>query len=558
MKTNAVFSRTGNRATERGGVLITAMIFAFIIGMILVGYVKLSTNSFKMAHRTFYADAANNLAEAGTEEAVWSFNKLGASSSASAISAAWSGWTLGNTVADANVDTAGDGYTSTPTVTISGGGGTGATAVATLATSYKTEGGVEVPHVQIGSVTITNHGTGYTSAPTVTLNGGGASEVAHVSARLAASRTVTFPASVDNGNATGVVKVWVAGYDGTSAIPMVVAKASLTPVDGAPIVKIVKVLLNKNGVLPKGVVALGTPGINWNGHPSSNSFISSTTPGYPPFSPYNIGTSRANTILASLTGDIDLSHGTVSGTVMTGPGVTVTGGTITGSTIPNFSFPAVSWTPPTNATNPGVSVGNAIPATLPRQADIDARVAAIAAHTTTLTLTDPYYYYAANATIGAVSISAGQNVVLTGTNTSMDGGLMVQPTSSGIKCGKCTVYIDGPVAIGNSPVNTTSWAGALDVYTTTSQDCVVSGNGAFYGCLTAPNSQLRCNGGGNDDIDLCGAFVMNSIVNNGHMKIHFDEGLGTTPAAKTWSLALWTELQSATDRQLYEPQFSSF
>lgn len=58
------------------------------------------------------------------------------------------------------VGAGGTGYTSAPTVAITGGG-TGATATAIVA------GGV------VTGVTITNHGTGYTTAPTVALTGGG-------------------------------------------------------------------------------------------------------------------------------------------------------------------------------------------------------------------------------------------------------------------------------------------------------------------------------------------------------------------------------------------------
>jgi len=70
----------------------------------------------------------------------------------------------GGTVSAISVDDGGSGYTSQPTVTISGGGGTGATATATIS------GGV------VTAVTITNAGTGYTSAPTVTFSGGGGSD----------------------------------------------------------------------------------------------------------------------------------------------------------------------------------------------------------------------------------------------------------------------------------------------------------------------------------------------------------------------------------------------
>lgn len=60
-----------------------------------------------------------------------------------------------------NVTNGGTGYTTAPTVAITGGGGTGATATATVA------GG------KITGFVITNPGSGYTRAPTVGLTGAG-------------------------------------------------------------------------------------------------------------------------------------------------------------------------------------------------------------------------------------------------------------------------------------------------------------------------------------------------------------------------------------------------
>ena len=56
----------------------------------------------------------------------------------------------------------GSGYTSAPTVTLTGGGGVGATATAQISNSGK-----------LAAFTITNPGSGYTSAPTVNVSGGG-------------------------------------------------------------------------------------------------------------------------------------------------------------------------------------------------------------------------------------------------------------------------------------------------------------------------------------------------------------------------------------------------
>ena len=58
------------------------------------------------------------------------------------------------------VDNGGSGYTSAPTVTFDGGGGTGATATATIANGAVT------------AITVDNGGSGYTGVPTVTFTGG--------------------------------------------------------------------------------------------------------------------------------------------------------------------------------------------------------------------------------------------------------------------------------------------------------------------------------------------------------------------------------------------------
>jgi hypothetical protein len=59
------------------------------------------------------------------------------------------------------VGTNGEGYTSPPGVTISGGGGAGASAVAAMAGT------------RVESIIVTNAGTGYTGNPTVSFSGGG-------------------------------------------------------------------------------------------------------------------------------------------------------------------------------------------------------------------------------------------------------------------------------------------------------------------------------------------------------------------------------------------------
>jgi hypothetical protein len=79
------------------------------------------------------------------------------------------------------VTNGGTGYTSLPTVTLSGGGGSGATAVVAV-----TIGNV------VKAINITNPGKGYTSAPTVSFSGGGGSGAA-ATAYIGSSLAVTTP-----------------------------------------------------------------------------------------------------------------------------------------------------------------------------------------------------------------------------------------------------------------------------------------------------------------------------------------------------------------------------
>ena len=72
---------------ERGSLLIVAMLLAAVIGISLASYIALGQNSLKLANRSFYLNAATNLAESGLEEAMWAFNQTTAGSTS-----AWNGW----------------------------------------------------------------------------------------------------------------------------------------------------------------------------------------------------------------------------------------------------------------------------------------------------------------------------------------------------------------------------------------------------------------------------------------------------------------------------------
>lgn len=86
MKTSRFLFRS-----ERGSLLIVAMIFAAIIGVSLASYLQLGRSSLTISNRALYNQAAMNVAENGLEEAMYSINRRIADPSYN-----WAGWTTGS------------------------------------------------------------------------------------------------------------------------------------------------------------------------------------------------------------------------------------------------------------------------------------------------------------------------------------------------------------------------------------------------------------------------------------------------------------------------------
>jgi hypothetical protein len=78
-----------------GSVLITALIFSVIVGIALTSYVALGVNALKLSSRSFLSTAAMNVAEAGLEQVLWSFNQTNEGSTS-----AWSAWSPGASSTD--------------------------------------------------------------------------------------------------------------------------------------------------------------------------------------------------------------------------------------------------------------------------------------------------------------------------------------------------------------------------------------------------------------------------------------------------------------------------
>lgn len=127
----------------------------------------------------------------------------------------------GASVRKIKVYSGGSGYATAPTVSISGGGGSGATATATVLAGAVT------------SVTVTASGSGFTSVPTVSFSGGGgsgASAVALMNGQTISSVTITNAGSGYNSATVTIDGAW---YDtptnvdaNTDALEAALARAS--------------------------------------------------------------------------------------------------------------------------------------------------------------------------------------------------------------------------------------------------------------------------------------------------------------------------------------------
>jgi uncharacterized protein len=118
-------------------------------------------------------------------------------------------------ISEINITAGGSGYTSAPTVTLSGGGGTGATATAAVAAGVVT------------AVTLTAGGSGYTSAPTVSFSGGGGTGAAATAITATAPGSTVATIAVTSGgngyNAAPTVGFTGGGGTGAAATAVVAA-----------------------------------------------------------------------------------------------------------------------------------------------------------------------------------------------------------------------------------------------------------------------------------------------------------------------------------------------
>ena len=110
--------------------------------------------------------------------------------------------------------------------------------------------------------------------------------------------------------------------------------------------------------------------------------------------------------------------------------------------------------------------------------------------------------------------------------------------------GTLQVWVAGTVDIkGNGVVNSTSDATRLALYglpTCTSISLV--GNASWTGTIYAPQADFKSSGSGNDNYDVVGAVIVNTVFMNGRFQFHYDENLGRNGPSGSFVISSWVEL----------------
>ncbi len=352
-----------------------------------------------------------------------------------------------------------------------------------------------------------------------------------------ANASYTLPSFDCGQNAIGIVKVYVTGYAGTAAVPTITAQATITPLDGnSPVKKTLKIALKKNGGTGAAIVTLSSLNLgshvtvdSFNSNPSGSS--SATHAVYP-----GTGAGAKGDVLV-LGGSISLgSQGMINGNLALGSGVTAPSASkVTGtiSTNQTGSYPA-----PTFPTSASVNVSysiTSVPSTLPRAGDSPA--------------SDGRYYYFATGSVGATTFTTGKNVtiVAASVNVAANTTLTIGATAT------CIIYTTGTVTTqGNSIIDNQNWAGALQIYSSSSAAIDLAQKGTLAAFIYAPNADATANGGGSSPA-FVGAVIAKTIKTSANIVFHYDEalavaglGIGTGSGC---SVTNWYDLQGTAESQ---------
>ena len=381
--------------------------------------------------------------------------------------------------------------------------------------------------------------------------------------RLPASGSYSF-----NQGATGIVRVYVIGYNGTS--PRAMSRATVTLASGQIVEKWVEVRLRRTSKFANGLVAKDS--ILFKG---SNASVDSWDSGWDPnnpsaaITPYSAGVRNDNGSVGSVSVSVDavlVKQADVWGYVSTGgtdPTSTVgTNGSILGD---GSVYDAATWTkstvdPSRVATDFSASFDAVtIPTYDYDLTDVDTDLdLPIGGHTPRA---DGKYYYRAGsvALVNEMLRATGNKkvVLIVDNSVSIGGGSGTIRVDTG---SELAMYVGGNVTIGGQGAANGTPSNPADgpteaecqppaffqIYgtSTSAQTFDVTGNGAMSGVVYAPNAEFIFRG----NATILGSVVADSIEATGNAVFHYDESLGDFGGDNPYRISLWKEVTTAADR----------
>src|SRR6185503_5824011 len=109
-----------------------------------------------------------------------------------------------------------------------------------------------------------------------------------------------------------------------------------------------------------------------------------------------------------------------------------------------------------------------------------------------------------------------------------------------------TIYMAGAstTIAGNGVVNDTAQAKNFAYYGLPGNTTInITGNGAFYGTIYAPQADLNLKGSGNSSVeDFTGASVTKSTKMTGNFNFHYDEDLIRLTTLGGYDVTSWAEM----------------
>ncbi|MBL9209395.1 MAG: hypothetical protein JNL92_02955 [Opitutaceae bacterium] len=450
------------------------MLLAAGIGISLVSYLRLSSTSLRLAHRSLLGVSALNVAETGLEHAMYAFSQ--SITNGVPLATAWNGWTTDTTAHTAK-------------------------------RRFPGSGGFD-----LGAGTI------------------------------------------------GYVHVFVQNYD-LADTPVVVAKASVSGIDGSPpVTKTLEIRLARRSLWGYGLVGKTSVHLDsnakvdsWISDPDQNAATAAVA--------YSSGVrrDRGNVgVVAAADGAISLaSNSEIYGTASTGGGQVTAAGNVRiyGASSPptpkvdlsriqkDFSCTFPTLTVPTPATINEVTSSWTTTMSLPRAGDV--------------AFNGVYYYnFAAGHGVSLASnktLTVNSPVVLIFKNhqgvptftMSSNADVSVMPDKS------MTIYTNGDITFNsNNDINVGNEAKHFMIYGTsaTGQNFTFDSNVQVYGCIYAPNAAITLN----SNTDIFGAMIGNTIELDSNAEVHYDESLANVGNMGGLRVTRWKELQTAAERQAYE------